>query len=170
MKNKEVWKDIPGYEGKYQASTMGRIRSLPRRVPCRGGYTRSVKERILRPGGRASGHLSVVLGKGNNGSLVHALVMRTFVGGYPLGQEIRHKNGDPTDNRLENLEYGTRTDNILDVFRQGKRWRTLSMDDVFKIRERITAGERNVDIEPDFGVTQYAISNIRCGKCYGWVS
>jgi hypothetical protein len=56
--------------------------------------------------------------------------MLTFVGAPPDGMEVLHNNGDPTDNRLENLRYGTRTENILDVYRQGKVWRKLSVDDV----------------------------------------
>ncbi len=52
---------------------------------------------------------------------VHRLVMLAFVGLPPKGKEVRHINGIPTDNRLKNLVYGTRTENILDVYYQRKK-------------------------------------------------
>ena len=118
----EIWKDIPGYEGRYQASTLGRIKSLERLVPSKNYATgkpflRTVPERILRPGKHCkSGHMSVVLGRGVSGKPVHQLVMLTFVGPPARGQEVLHNNGNPADNRLDNLRYGTRRENILDVF------------------------------------------------------
>ena len=171
----EIWKDIPGYEGRYQASTEGRIRSVDRIVYSRSRTTRlpfarQLKGQILRPGKFCkTGHLSVVLGHKAKGSPVHQLVMKTFVGEPQPGQEVRHKNGDPTDNRLANLEYGTRTENILDVYRLGKAWRTLTIDDVREIRKRIDAGERNVDIAKDYNVSDRAICGIRHGRCYSWL-
>jgi hypothetical protein len=137
---KEIWKDIPGYEGRYQASSFGRIKSLKRQVRGANPYTRNtflrtLPERILRPGRYCkAGHVSVVLGRGTTGIPVHQLIMVTFVGESPKGMEVLHNNGDPTDNRLENLRYDTRTENILDVYRQGGRWRKLDIEDVFAIR------------------------------------
>lgn len=129
----EIWKDIPGYEGWYQASNMGRIRSVDRLV--RGvchhtgkAFYRKAKGKILRPVRYCKcGHVSVVLGHGAAGSPVHRLIMKTFAGEAPEGMEVLHKNGDPTDNRLENLRYGTRTENILDVYRQGKNGGSCSL-------------------------------------------
>src|SRR5690606_23518834 len=111
-----------------QVSSLGRVRSLTRQITQigRGGnpFTRTIKGRILRPGRYcSSGHVSVVLKKGSIGKPVHQLVMLAFKGPTPAGEEIRHLNGIPTDNRLSNLAFGTRTDNILDVYRIGKRWR-----------------------------------------------
>ena len=81
-------------------------------------FVRRVSGKILRPGKYCkSGHMSVVLGHGTPRILVHQLVMRTFVGESPKGVEVLYNNGNPQDNRLENLCYGTRTDNILDVYK-----------------------------------------------------
>lgn len=171
----EIWKDIPGYEGRYQASTEGRIRSVDRVVYSRSRTTRlpfarKIKGQILRPGRYCkAGHVSVILGRKTSGLPVHQLIMRTFVGEPPAGQEVRHKNGIPADNRLANLEYGTRRDNILDVYRQGKAWRTLTTDDVLEIRKRITEGDKGADIARDFGVTPTTISAIKHGRCYTWL-
>lgn len=121
----EIWKDIPNYEGEYQASNMGRIRSLDRYVRGINHYSgrefrRRISGKILKPARFCkSGHVSVVLDHGNSGIPVHQLVMRAFVGEPPAGMEVLHINGNPKDNRLENLRYGTRTENILDVYYQG---------------------------------------------------
>ena len=129
----EIWKDIPGYEGRYQASNLGRIKSLERKVRSVNRYTRNdffrtVPERILRPGQqRKTGHLSVVLGRGTCSKPVHQLVARAFLGTVPENNEVLHNNGNPTDNRVENLRYGTRRENIMDVYFQGGRWKNYRL-------------------------------------------
>jgi len=172
---KEVWKDIPGYEGQYQASNLGRVRSVTRRITqlSRWGthFTRTIPGRILRPGKYCkSNHLSVVLGHGANGSPVHQLIMLTFKGPPPTGMEVRHLNGDPTDNRIDNLTYGTRTENILDVYRQGKAWRKLTVQQVLEIKEALKRGEPGTAIAKKYGVSQTTISRIRLGRSYSWLS
>lgn len=96
----EIWELIPGYPD-YQASTLGRIKSF-----------KSGKERILKPRKRKDGRLDVPLC--NNGItkrfLVHRLVGMAFFG-LSDDQEIDHRNGDPTDNRLENLRVCTHAEN-----------------------------------------------------------
>lgn len=170
----EIWKDIPGYEGRYQVSNMGRVKSLERKVRSVNWYShkefwRTVKERILRPGPVKSGHLYVVLGHGEAGTPVHQLVMRAFVGEPPEGMEVRHLNGNPKDNRLENLKYGTRTENILDVFYQGKRWRKLNIDDVIYVRFATFCGISDKALADELNVSQPTIANIRKGKSYQWI-
>lgn len=171
----EVWKDIPGYEGKYQASTEGRIRSLDRLVYGRNWYTqklflRKIPGKILKPGKFCkAGHVSVVLGHKAAGTPVHQLIMRTFVGPAPEGQEVRHKNGNPADNRLVNLEYGTRRENILDVFRQGKAWRKLTVNDVIEIRKGLSEGKTGASLARNYGVSTHAISEIKRGRTYAWL-
>jgi hypothetical protein len=114
----ETWVPIPEFEGLYEASTLGRIRSLPR-IDNRGGPRRG---RVLKPQpcGRR-GHRAVSLSK--NGVVtydaVHRIIMRAFVGPRPAGMETRHLNGDPADNRLVNLKYGTPSENALDRVRHG---------------------------------------------------
>lgn len=171
----EVWKDIPGYEGRYQASNLGRIKSLKRKVRSVNHYTgkeffRVVPERILRPGKYCrNGHVSVVLKRGSNGQPVHQLVMKTFVGEPPEGMEVLHINGDPTDNRLSNLRYGSRTDNILDVYEQGGRWRKLNTEDVITIRFMLFCGMCGVDIAREYGVSQQTISSIKNRRTFKWL-
>ena len=171
----ETWKDIPGYEGQYQASTEGRIRSVDRIVYSRNWHTgkpfpRALMGHVLRPGRYCkSGHLSVVLGHKAKGIPVHQLIMRTFIGPPPEGQEVRHKNGDPTDNRLVNLEYGTRTDNILDVLYLGKAWRKLTIEDVREIRSELNNGVTGADLAKRYQVSQSTISAIKTRRTFSWI-
>lgn len=171
----EIWKDIPGYEGKYQASTEGRIRSLDRKVRGVCHFTgeefyRTIKGRILKPGQYCkNGHLSVVLGHGTPGPPVHRLVMLTFVGEPPDGTEVLHKNGNPQDNRLENLRYGTRTENILDVYHQGGKWRKLSTDEVEDIRFGLSCGIKGVELAQMYRVSPSTISCIKVGRSFKWL-
>ena len=171
----EVWKDIPGYEGRYQASSEGRIRSMDRIVFSKNWYTgkpfsRRIKRQILRPCRFCkSGHVSVALGYGAVGSPVHQLIMRTFVGPPPAGEEVRHKNGVPTDNRLCNLEYGTRTENILDVFYQGKAWRKLNIEDVEQIRFGLSSGISGKELANMYVVSEQTISSIKHRRTFSWL-
>jgi len=171
----EIWKDIPGYEGEYQASSFGRIKSVERKVKSKNWYTgklfyRTVSERILKPGQYCkSGHVSVVLHKGTNGKPVHQLVMRTFVGEPPKGMEVLHINGESTDNRMSNLRYGTRTDNILDVYRQGGKWRKFSVDDVVAIRFGLRCYISGRELSMMYGVSEQTISNIKHGRIFSWL-
>lgn len=171
---KEIWKDIPGYEGKYQASNLGNIRSVDRPLVCsaqkHAEYTRMMKGRILRAARFCKGgHLSVVLGHGKNGSPVHQLIALTFLGPCPEGMEVLHGNGNPTDNRINNLRYGTRTENILDVLRQGGRWRKLSIDDVEAIRFGDYCGISSKELGFMFNVSYGTIRKVLTGRTFSWV-
>ncbi|MDA5386973.1 NUMOD4 motif-containing HNH endonuclease [Loigolactobacillus backii] len=164
----EKWKDIPGYEGRYQASDLGRIRSLDRVQQTKKG-SRHYKGKLLRPGRYSkAGHVSVVLGHGENGKPVHRLVTLAFLGPRPEGADICHNNGDPTDNRLVNLRYDSRTENILDVYRQGRAWRKLSKADVIKIKHLLPT-QSGVEIAKRFGVTPTIVSAIKHNRIFWWV-
>lgn len=108
----ETWLPIPDYEGLYEVSDLGRVRSLPRPY-CRG--------RILRETSHSRRYLQV--GLSQNGvaktRLIHQLVMEAFVGPCPGGQEIRHLDGTRSNNALTNLTYGTPHENQQDSLRHG---------------------------------------------------
>lgn len=168
----EIWKDIPGYEGRYQASTEGRIRSVDHRVRVvvhGKETTRLSPGRVLRPGAKKDGHMTVVLGHKAHGSNVHQLVMLTFVGPVPEGCEVCHNDGDPTNNALENLRYDTRSENIKDVLRQGGRWQKLTCEDVREIRQMIKKGYKGKEIAERFSVSQNCVSTIKTGRAFAWL-
>ena len=167
----ELWKDIPGYEGKYQASSLGRIRSLDRYIQQKSKRGRLHphfhKGQVLKPGRFCkSGPVSVVLGHGAIGSPVHQLIALTFLGPCPEGMEVLHNNGDPTDNRSSNLRYGTKTENILDVFRQGGRWRKLNTDDVEAIRFGNWCGISSTELSLMFNVSYTTIRKVLTGRTF----
>lgn len=102
----EIWKPILNYEGLYQASNLGGIRSL--------NYHREGKIKILKPRKTKAGYLQVVLCKEgkNKHCYVHRLVWESFIGPIPECMEINHVNEDKTNNRLDNLNLMTRKQNV----------------------------------------------------------
>jgi hypothetical protein len=118
---KEIWKDIPGYEGLYQASNLGRIKSLKReinKVWNRFQYcNKPLKEKILKPDG--SRYLQVQLCKNNKTTKysIHRLVLKAFVGNSDL--VCNHKDANPKNNRLDNLEYCTQKENVDHSWKMG---------------------------------------------------
>lgn len=112
----ERWLPVVGWEDLYEVSDLGRVRSLPRRGIA--NPNRWYGGKILKPQPvNDQGHLCVSLSLGGvqQKALVHRLVMAAFVGPCPEGEEVRHLDGDPSDNRRIRLAYGTRQQNMLDI-------------------------------------------------------
>lgn len=174
MEPTEIWKPVVGHEGAYEVSDFGRVRSLPRRVrlvtPQAGEITRAVTGCILRPGLDSAGYLSVRLGRKTGNVRVHWLVLAAFVGPAPEGAQRLHNDGDRTNNRLSNLRYGTRSENMQDMFRHGQR--ALNADQVELIRERKAAGFKPNDkkkLAAEFGVSISTINDVAAGRTYAYV-
>lgn len=108
--NKEIWKDITGYEGLYQVSDQGRVKSLERK-DCLG---RIVKERILKSTPTNNGYLLVALCDGGKPKTltVHRLVCQAFHKNPEDKPEVNHIDEDKTNNNAVNLEWCTREENI----------------------------------------------------------
>ncbi|HDY88505.1 MAG TPA: hypothetical protein ENH82_10410, partial [bacterium] len=108
----EVWKNIPHYENWYQISNMGRVKSLTRKH--RFGYSKKIK--ILQPFPNHKGYLRVDLRKDGQRDCrqIHRLVLEAFVSLCPERMECRHLDGNPQNNRLDNLMWGTRSENQQD--------------------------------------------------------
>jgi hypothetical protein len=116
----ENWKPIPGFEGFYSVSNLGRIRSEFRIVPREGRGNLTIKEKIIKtPPTKGYPKFNANMNGIPTQFFVHQVVMLAFKGPPLPGQEVRHKNGDRGDARLDNLEYGTRTENIADAKRYG---------------------------------------------------
>ena len=109
----EIWKDIEGYEGLYQVSNMGRVRSVERTVRNGKGY-RIIPEKILKPYDNGHGYLQVKLHKDGNKKqpLVHVLVATAFLGNADNLPEVNHKDENKYNNCIENLEYCSRQYNM----------------------------------------------------------
>ena len=111
----ENWKNvlIEGFEGIYQVSDMGRVKSLKRVVSHSFSGTMTIPERILKPNTVAFGYQQVTLNNfGKRKSVyVHVLVAATFIGEKENGFEVNHIDEDKTNNKLSNLEYLTSKEN-----------------------------------------------------------
>ncbi len=104
---REEWKDIEGYEGLYQVSNTGKVKSLERTVWNSRGFYRTVQERILKPYDNGKDYLRVELFKEGKGKtyLVHQLVSQAFIPNPNNLPIINHKNEIKSDNRVSNLEW-----------------------------------------------------------------
>lgn len=177
----EVWKPVVGREGEYEVSDHGRVRSLARTISYdrRDQYsgrlitvTRHHAAKMLRPGPTSTGHLTVALGRGGS-ALVHRLVLQAFVGPCPPKPfEGLHWDDVRTNNHLTNLRWGSRSANLHDAVRNGRKavgeqhyGAKLKDADIPVIRSLI--GRRSyAQIGRDYGVSEASIRQIRDRKAW----
>lgn len=172
----EIWKPIPGYEGAYEVSDQGRVKSLercsPRITPQGTAGLRHVSERFMTGACDDIGRWHVVLRKDRKSHAIriHRLVLLAFVGPRPDGQIGMHLNGNPGDNRLENLAYGTNSRNQIDVLAHGRR--SFTADDIRMMRRKAAVGLVRGDVTrwaKEFGVSVAHVSRVIKGGCYAHV-
>lgn len=162
------WRDIPKYENLYQASNLGFIRSL---IRWNGTIGRTLKQSV-----RKDGRLKVVLCKNklHKTCKVHRIILETFVGKCPTGMECRHLDGNPQNNKLDNLCWGSHSDNEKDKSRHGTKMNPIWFDnigskhgmailnerDVPEIREMFKNGISCTNIAKKYNVSRGCISEI----------
>jgi hypothetical protein len=123
--NGEIWRDIPGYEGAYQVSSCGRVRSLDRRVLCSDGDVHMYKGPVLRPSLGRADYSIVTIGRRTHGRrktrYLHELILTAFAEPRPFPKAVaRHLDGDKTNNAVNNLRWGTHKENCEDRDRHGR--------------------------------------------------
>lgn len=134
----DYWKPIVGFEGRYEVSVTGAVRSLPRAVGNAHGTKSQRKAAMLSPGLASNGYRTVAIGRGNTRT-IHSLIAEAFIGPCPNGKEVLHNDGDRQNSRLSNLRYGTRRENILDSVAHGT-WMSPSRSAHCKQLRRYRAG------------------------------
>lgn len=118
----EEWRPVVGYEGKYLVSNLGRVKSverldtLGRRTPAQDKSTR-----LGKVGYPVVSLWSEGVGKTHT---VHTLVSEAFIGPRPKGYDVAHEDGTRTNNKVENLRYKTRQENLLDAVNHKTNWNT----------------------------------------------
>lgn len=158
----ERWLPVVGWEGLYEISDRGRVRSVARTATNKAGQVRHLKSRIRKTSDNGHGYESVSLyGLDEKGSrrYIHDLVLSAFVGPRPDGYQARHLDGDSKRNVIENLAWGTVSENSRDKQRHGTdhyasrdacihgheytpentriRWRAEAKDGGNRVRERV---------------------------------
>ena len=118
----ESWLAVAGFDGAYEVSNHGRVRSLDRVILERGGRYRAIRGRELGQFPKRDGHMKVELSVDGSQYTrsVHRLVAIAFLGDQSgEGLIVCHNDGDPANNRLENLRWDTIASNIRDSVRHG---------------------------------------------------
>lgn len=164
----EEWLPVVGFELLYLISRWGQVFNL-------------ISNKILKSVMSTSGYLYVVLykdGKPYN-KYIHSLVMEAFIGSRPESMQVHHKDGDKTNNYLNNLGYTTRSKNIQYSYDNGRvpinhvgenNNQTHFRDkDIPVIRERRSNGETYQSIANDYGVHEGTIRKIVTGKNWGHI-
>jgi hypothetical protein len=154
----EIWKPVVGYEGIYEVSNHGRIRSI------KTGHIKTCTENKR--------HNRPFLGLWKNNKIKifkpHTLVLTAFIGPRPQGMECCHNNGNPFDNRLENLRWDTPRNNQLDrakhgTSNRGERCAAAKLTEA-QVRAILTDTRLQRIIAAEYGVLQNTISRIKSGK------
>lgn len=170
----EQWRDVPGFEGRYQVSDLGNVRSLPRQVRTvsRTGAesTRTIRGCAMKPQTAWNPvYLQVTIG--GKAHLVQHLVALAFIGPRPAGMEVAHNDGGAKNNRASNLRYATPKENAGDRITHGTSGQGEA-NAAAKLDAPLVAAVRNSALPAGqladvLGVHKNHISRLRRGERWG---
>ena len=176
----EVWHPVVGWEALYEVSSLGRVRSLDRRIAHWRGGTKMQKGRILYVSKDRDGYCHVHLCRdgARSNCQVHVLVAQAFCLAKlkPHYSQVLHSNSNPSDNRPANLRYGDQSENEKDKLLVGTSNRgvrntkaKLTELQVCNIKRQIYEGESCIKIAQQYNVSNSAIFDIKAGRSWGWL-
>jgi len=173
-----IWKPVVGAEGFYEVSDTGLVRGVDRLVD-RGKSKMLIRGRVLRQDTDSRGRKRVGMRFGGKRVMrrVHSIVLESFLRSRKMGEEVRHLDGNPSNNMLKNLCYGTHSENMQDMVRHGNSirnrsgWNTkLRPENIPEIRK---IGRDEIDKKKDaakrYGVRIETIKSVINKKSWSWV-
>lgn len=172
MEDRELWRPVMGYEGFYEVSDKGNVRRIAKGRGAQVG-------KILKQANGTNGYKQVTLSKDCNQLIcrVHRLVAEAFIPRQDGKDYVNHINGDKTDNRVENLEWVTRSENALHAYRVlgRKKERVIPENRVHKlnlktVKEIFEADGTYADIARRFGISDVMARKIKLGICWSDVT
>jgi hypothetical protein len=159
----EIWKDIRGFEGKYQISNYGRVKSLARFIGKGAGYLKP--EKIITTKFDQDGYAQirlVVSDRMGKTFKIHRLVVLHFISEIPVGKIVCHKDGDKLNNQADNLYVGCIRSNTLDKYQHGSC--KLTIEQTRSVRRLASDGViKQKEIAKIFNVQQSVVSRIKNG-------
>lgn len=170
----EIWKDVVGYEGRYEVSDIGNVKSKSYVKSNRCGTYITQPRKIITHLCR-KGYVTITLSKDKAKiyTRVHILVAKAFLG-ISLEKQVNHKNGIKTDNRVENLEWVTASENVLHAYRTGLKsnggerhsQKVINSSIVLQMRELYDKGQTFKQIAEHFNVNYHTARMAAIGKTW----
>ena len=170
-----MWKSVPEWEGWYEVSSRGEVRSVNRTILFSDGRVRAYTGKKLAQYTDRNGYRKVTLKKNGTDFRVHVhfLVASAFLGPRPKGWVVRHFDGDNTNNKKGNLKYGTHAENHADTLRHGRRPRGVGVYNAVLnedlVREIRAARGTVAELAEHFGISRTALWNVQNRKRWGWL-
>lgn len=180
----EEWRPVVGWEGLYEVSDLGRVRSLDREIVALSRWgdlvSKRHKGRVLTATPRRPGHLFVILADGERREswFVHRLVLTAFVRPRRDREECRHMDGNPKNNRLGNPKWGTRLENMADRGRLGehnaprgaRNHRVILNEAKVRLIRRLRIDGLSFGmIAKQIGVSRNAVGKVISGHTWKWL-
>lgn len=173
-----TWKPVVGYEGLYEVSSDGQVRSLT--MPTTAGRVNRKNPKVLKARSRNNnGYLCISLyeDKGKvSTKFIHSLMAEAFIGPRPVGYQCLHIDGNQNNLSIENLRWGTASENQQDRVRHGTDIRStkhplakLTDLECVEIKRRRLLGERGVDLAKEYKVTPSMISRLHKSLARKWI-
>lgn len=171
----EIWKSVVGYEGILEISNLGNVRSLDREIEQKNRWgsvnKRKHKGRVLKQSSCSNGYLKIVPHNAGKAEMIHRLVAKAFLANPENKPQVNHKNGNRKDNRLENLEWVTCSENHKHSYDNLKRKKHGKTEKVKMVKDSETLFfDSALEASKFFKVSAGSIASAatRNHKCKGW--